>query len=80
VAVQILPEDARLVAMAPELLAVCASMYARMTTGSWAHLQFEDRTRWIEMLRSVLTDAGLQPPPQPDQPRAARAEQGELFV
>lgn len=72
--------DALLVAAAPQLRAVVAAMYCRMTTGSWAHVPVEDKVRWIEMLRSVLTDAGLEPPPEPEQPRAARAEQGELFA
>lgn len=70
--------DAALVAMAPELLMLCASMYARLTTGCWAGLLFEDKTRWIDMLAETLTRAGMDPP-RYSEPRQPIPAQTELF-
>ena len=71
--------DARLIAVATELRALCASMYSRMTTGSWADTPLKDKARWIEMLCRTLTEAGLEPPAQPERVRLARERQEELF-
>lgn len=54
--------DARVIVLTPELLAIVASTYARMTTGAFSRVEFEDKARWIEMLRDVLTDAGFDVP------------------
>lgn len=58
-----LEKDAALVAMAPELRCLCASMYARLTSGCFSHLQFQDKQRWIDMLADTLRRAGMEPPP-----------------
>lgn len=73
-----LEADAALVAIAPELLSLLASMYARLTTGCFSHLQFQDKQRWIDMLADTLRRAGMEPPPY-TVPAVPIPSQGDLF-
>lgn len=70
--------DARVIVLTPELVAIVASMYARMTTGAFSRVEFEDKARSIEMLRDVLTDAGFDVPVY-DKPGLPIQGQGDLF-